>query len=270
MKVKASLILAVVIAFSGTGRVSGASLEDLLGSAPAAALAAGERPAEIQFKEPRFLLIPRHERIMQVIEAVRQELDPGIMVETLYLYKKPAGTGKSVWSEAERLSLYNGVLALSTLTGLQYYSASRQAMRTFYESSQVIDSPSTKKAAADPVYPVLVDKLTLYARQKDLTFGNNIYQYDYYNFPDALLFIQQNLTSLTYGIIPAVGKNKLRSAVAVIDAGDYLLVYAVSMAKAASLPGMKERVGNSFSNRAGAVLNWFTSQADKAFARANP
>jgi hypothetical protein len=70
---------------------------------------------------------------------------------------------------------------------------------------------------------------------------------------------------MSYGIIPAVGKNKLRSIVAVCDAGEYLLIYAASMAKAASVPGLNERVGNSFITRAEAILTWFTGQADKVF-----
>lgn len=270
MKIKLDLILGCMMVLYSAGHVSGASLEDLLGAARAAALTSGEKPMEIQFEVPRFRLLPRHERVSQVIEDVHQELDPGIMVETLHLYRKPAGAERPAWSEAERIQLYNKVLALSTLTGLQYYSATRQAMRTFYESSGVIDNPSSKTTIADPVYQVPPDRLTVYARQKDLTFGDNTYQYDYYSFPDAMVFIQQNLTSLTYGIIPAVGKNRLRSAVAIIDAGDYLLVYAASMAKAASVPGMKGRIGNSFSNRAGAILNWFSSRADRAFAEAHP
>ena len=80
-----------------------------------------------------------------------------------------------------------------------------------------------------------------------------------------MIFIQQNLTALTAGIIPAVGKNKLRSVVAILDAGEYILIYAASMAKTVALPGMNERVGNSFANRAEAVLHWFKEQADKAF-----
>jgi hypothetical protein len=255
--------------FCGAGPAAGASLEELAGPGQAAALTAGEKPMELQFSSPRFRLLPRHERISQVIEDVHQELDPEIMVETLHLYSKPATAERPAWSEAERIQLYNKVLALSTLTGLQYYSASRRTMRTFYESSGVIGSASSKTVIADPVYRLPPPKLTVYARQKDLTFGDNTYQYDYYSFPDAMVFVQQNLSALTYGIIPAVGKNKLRSAVAIIDAGDYLLVYAASMAKAASIPGMKERIGNSFSNRAEAILNWFASRAETAFADAH-
>jgi hypothetical protein len=64
-----------------------------------------------------------------------------------------------------------------------------------------------------------------------------------------------------------VGKRKLRSVVAVVDAGDHLLVYAASMAAAASLPGLGERIGNSFTNRAAAVLKWFSLRADRAFGK---
>jgi hypothetical protein len=139
-------------------------------------------------------------------------------------------------------------------------------MRTFYETSTVIDGPDTKRVLADPVYPE-PRPLTLYARQKDLTFGENIYRYDYYAESGAFLFVQQNLTAMNAGIIPAVGKNKLRSVVAVIDSGSHLLIYAVSMAKAPALPGLKERIGSSFSNRTEAVVGWFAGQADRVFGQ---
>jgi hypothetical protein len=102
--------------------------------------------------------------------------------------------------------------------------------------------------------------LTLYARLKDLTFGDNIYRYNCINSRDAVFFVQENITSLTYGVVPAIGKGNLRSIVAVIDCGDSILVYAVSMAKAFSLPGMGDRISSSFSNRAEAMLNWLTGR----------
>jgi hypothetical protein len=247
--------------------VFGVSLEELLESAQVSVLKAGEGAAETQFRDPVPRLIPRHEEVRRIVEDVRRELDPGIMVETLYLYSKPAGSGSPGWTGAEQLALLNGILALSSLTGLQYYSASRGEMRTFYESSTVVDGPSAKNPLPDPVYSALPSELVVYARQKDLTFGDTTYRYDYHVISGALVFIQQNLTSMTAGIIPAVRRNRLRSAVAVIDAGEYLLVYAVSMARAAALPGLKDRIGNSFANRASAVLTWFSAQADKAFAK---
>ncbi|MDR2433436.1 MAG: hypothetical protein LBD47_02560 [Treponema sp.] len=243
--------------------VFSASLEELAGAEQAAALISGDRIVEVQLKNPSLRILPRHEELRRVIAETMDSLSPSIMVETLYRYQKPR-TAAGGWSDAERAALFNQALALSTLTGTEYYSASRGAMRTFYESSRVIDGPDTKKILPDPVYSVPPPSLTLYARQKDLTFGDNIYRYSYLSVADAFFCVQENLTALTAGIIPAVGRNKLRNVMAVIDCGDSMLIYLVSMAKAVSLPGMGERIGNSFTNRVEAMLKWFTGRADKA------
>jgi len=100
----------------------------------------------------------------------------------------------------------------------------------------------------------------LFARQKDLTFGDNVYRYDFLTFPNAVLFTQENVTPLNYGIVPVIGKGNLRSVMAVIDCGDIILIYAVSMAKAASMPGLSDKIGDSFSNRAQAILSWFSER----------
>ncbi|GHV43461.1 hypothetical protein AGMMS49546_25120 [Spirochaetia bacterium] len=263
------------IAFLGAlgGPLFAAALEELVGADRAATLRAisaeGGTIAEVQLKRPAPILVPNHAGVRAILDQNIRSLDPGLFAETLYRYPKPADSGRPLWSAAEKASLYNGALALSTLSGIQYYSASRRAMRTFYETSRVIDSPGAKRVLPDPVYSEPPAALKIYARQKDLTFGDNIYQYEYRAEPDFLLFIQENLTIMNAGIIPAIGKNKLRSLVAVIDAGDCLLIYAVSMAQASPLPGLGERIGNSFTNRAEAILKWYAGQADRAFAGAN-
>jgi hypothetical protein len=239
-------------------------LEDLLDAAGRTELLNGEIITRVQQRDPRPVLIPRHAYTRMLIDSLLVELDANLMVESLSLYKKNA-VSAGTWSAVERAALYNEALALSSLTGLQYFSTSRNRMRTFYELSQVIDGPETQRVVLDPVYTEPPAELSLYARQKDLTFGENIYRYTYYARSDALLFVQENLTTMNAGIIPAVGKDKLRAAVAVIDAEEYLLIYAASMARAASIPGMSRRVSNSFSTRVEAILGWFAGQADKAF-----
>jgi hypothetical protein len=226
----------------------------------------------VQQKEIQPELTPRHGFTRTIVDETIQKLDANILVESLSLYRKPPGSsaggaGTEAWTEAERRALYNQALALSTLEGIQYFSTSRNRMRTFYEVSTVIDGPDTGNPLEDPVYALPPAELVLYARQKDLTFGENIYRYTYYARTEALLFVQENITSMNVGIIPAVGKNRLHSVVAVLDAGPYLIVYAASMARAASVPGMSRRVGASFSTRAEAILKWFTGRADRAFNR---
>jgi hypothetical protein len=133
-------------------------------------------------------------------------------------------------------------------------------MRTFYEYSAVIDNPQTGNVLPDPVFSQLPETLALYARQRDLTFGDNIYRYSYVNTVDAVFFAQENITALSYGIIRAIGRGNLQSIIALIDCGDSILIYTVSMARAASLPGMGDRVSSSFKNRAEAALNWLTGR----------
>jgi len=237
-------------------------LENLV-SANYAATLRNERGGLInaQLKDPVPGLVPNHSSIRQSVMGLMNTLNPNILVEVLYLYDKPARskTESAVWNEKQKLIVFNQLTAISTLTGIKYYSASRGEMRIFYEYSSVID-PKTKQLLSDPVFTQPPATLTIYARQKDLTFGDNIYRYDYVNTADSVLFVQENVTALNYGIVPVIGKGNLRSVMAVIDCGDKILIYAASMAKAASVPGLSDKISASFSNRAKAVLQWFSEK----------
>ena len=219
---------------------------------------------ETQLRNPSPKLIPANFVLRQYITEAMRTISPNMMSETLFLYKKPehSHTDSGVWDETQKTGLFNQLLAISTLTGIQYYSASRGEMRTFFELSQVINNPDSRNPLPDPVFTTLPPELTLYARQRDLTFGDNIYRYDYVNNRDIVFFVQENLTPLNIGIFQAIRRNNLQSFMAVFDCGDSLLIYAVSMARALSVPGMGERIGNSLSNRAEAILKWFTGRAD--------
>jgi len=240
------------------------SLEELVDQGMAASLRAASEPVtELQMKNPDPRLMPRHEELRHFVRETFRGLEPNVLVETLSLYRRQgSSTG---WSPDEQAGLFNQLLAISSLTGIQYYSESRKAMRIFYESSTVIDDPAKKKPLPDPAFAVCPDSLSLYARQKDLTFGDNIYRFEYHTGSDIIFFMQENLSSMNLSIIPAIGKNKFRTVMAVIDAGDSLLIYSAAMAKAASLPGMGDRIGASFTNRVKAILKWFVGRADRVF-----
>ncbi|MCL2831853.1 MAG: hypothetical protein FWD78_01660 [Treponema sp.] len=263
------VLFTFLLMFCGLPMLFAANLQDLLNSSQIDQLKAGEHPAQVQFKNNDLLLVPNNVTLKRMIDTIRTDLNPSVIAEELFLYQKPAHTDGSDWTSAELAALYNQSVSLSTLAGIQYYSASRSAMRTFYETSSVIDDPAAKNLLPDPVFAMPRIELTLYARQKDLTFGDNIYQYTYRSYPGALVFIQENLTDMKAGIFTAVKKNNLHSVLAMLDAGDQILIYAVSMAKASSVPGMNDRIGSSFTNRAEAIIKWVTSRADIAFGK-NP
>ena len=244
-------------------RVFSVPLEDVVSSAQAAQLrTSSEIIIETQLRDPFPRLMPNNSEFRQFVNRVQNALNPGIMVEALFLYQKPDQyfTSAGSWDNAQKTGVFNQITALSTLSGIQYFSASRDTMRTFYETSVIVDGPSGRNPLPDPVFSQAPAAYTLYARQKDLTFGDNVYRYDYVSSQEIIYFVQENMTSLTYGIIPAIGRGNLRSVIAIIDCGDSILIYAVSMAKAASLPGFGDRISSSFSSRASAILGWLINR----------
>jgi hypothetical protein len=261
-------ILLLFIFIFGVQSVFAIPLEELVSPANIERLRSGI-VMETQLRNPSPALLPLNDNgFRQFVNTAKNTLNPNMLVEALYLYNKPnASAGQSApWTERQRSGLYNQLLALSTMAGIQYFSASRGTMRTFFDTSRVIDGPSTKNPLPDPVYAEPPSALTLYARQKDLSFGDNIYRYDYFATSGSIYFTQDNMTQLFYGIVPVIGRGNLRSIVIVYDCGDSLLIYFNSMVKTLSVPGIGDRISASFSNRAEAILKWFTGRADIVFS----
>jgi len=242
------------------------ALERLVGPARAATLRAAPMQdgiVEAQLRAPAARLVPDHPEVRRAVTEAKAGLSPSLLVEGLFLYRKPAAV--TAWSLAEQTDLFRRLTALSTLTGIEYFSASAGAMRTLYETSRVIDNPRSRTPLADPVIAVLPATLALYARQRDLTFGDNTYRFDYRTGADFIVFSQENLTAMTVGIVPVIGRNRFVMIMAVVDTGDGLLIYTAAMARAAVLPGMGDRIGTSFTNRLRAILRWFSVHADAVF-----
>jgi hypothetical protein len=223
----------------------------------------------VQFENADPELAPDNTALRYIFEESGAALKPFMLVESLYLCKKPARFNTASWNTDEKTAVLNVLVSISTLTGIQYYSRSRGAMRTFYEKSYVIKSPREKTPESDPVFSAgeLPSNFTLYSRQKDLSFGDNVYRYDYFVGDDAIIFTQTNYSAVSYGVIPLAAKEKLRVIAAVIDAGEYFLIYAASMAKEPPFSALKKKAGGSFASRAEALINWFTRRIGAAAPR---
>jgi hypothetical protein len=263
-----SIVIFILVFSLAVPCVFSVPLENLVSSSNAARLrSSGESIIETQLRNPTPVLLPQDNELRRIVGGIMSSLEPNILVETLYLYRKPASVDGALdgWTDAQRTGVFNQLMSISSMTGLQYYSASRRAMRTFYEYSYLVNAPDTRNRIPDPVFTMVPASLTLYARQKDLTFGDNIYRYDFVTVQDAVYFTQDNITALTIALIPVINRGNLKTVMAVIDCGDSILIYAASMTKALSVPGIGDRVSNSFSNRAQAVLGWFNGKLDITF-----
>ena len=183
--------------------------------------------------------------------------DP-FFIETLYLYKKN-GLKTSI-NDTKNISII--LRSLSRLEGIQYYSASRKAMRTLYEKSYVIDGIKTKIRQPDPIQGT-ADGLVLTVLQKDMTFGEYVYEYSYKETDNSVAFYSQNKESMRYNFIKLIDANNLHVSLIVQDFGDYLLIYGVTSAKFLAIPGIDKKINESFLNRSEAIYKWFISEYEK-------
>ena len=178
--------------------------------------------------------------------------EPPFLSETLYLFKK--GETSSGISEIQDISRI--LRSVSRLEGIEYYSTSRKKMRTLYEKSWAVDGVKTRARIQDPVEGS-ADGKTVFALQKDLTFGEYVYRYEYRETKDTVAFYSRNEETLSYAIFDLVDAGSLRTSLVVHDMGDYLLTYNLTRVRFAAIPGIESKVRSSFTTRAQAVYDWF-------------
>jgi hypothetical protein len=257
----------IIIAFVELcGAVRGTEAENAVSSLPvemAARISATGKAVRSSAGEPS--LLPLHTASTAIRDAIVAE-KPSILVEAIFILPRAknanAQTNAASASRAGELAAIYGVLrSLGSLQGIEYYSASRKTMRTLYAESYVIDGPDTKLKMTDPKIPMpgmLPATETLFAFQRDLSFGANTYRYDFATYPDAVEIKSLNLTRMSYGLIPVLSRNALVTRLLVIQADDAIIFYAESGARA---PGVfKNRIENSFFNRAEALFKWFSAK----------
>jgi hypothetical protein len=206
-------------------------------------------------------LLPEHPAAAPMREAITAE-NPPILVEAAFILPRRAPDGPAARA-AELASIYGIMRSIGTLEGIEYYSASRKKMRVFYAESYLIDDPKAKARLPDPAPPspgALPRLESLYAFQRDLSFGSNVYRYDFESAPGAVRVTATNLTRMSYALIPVMAPEALKTRLLVIQAEDAIVFYAASGADA---PGLfKGKLEDSFSNRAEALFKWFAARAE--------
>ncbi len=205
-------------------------------------------------------LLPAHPAAASFRSAISGE-DPPVLVETIFILPRKAPSNPAAM-EAERASLYGLMRSIGSLEGIEYYSASRKKMRTFYAESYLISDPKSRTRLPDPAPPAagaIPSAETFYAFQRDLSFGSNVYRYEFESDSAAIRVTTTNMTTMSYSLVPVMSPGALKTRLLIIQAEDAIVFYAESGAAA---PGLfKGKLEDSFSNRAEALFKWFSSRA---------
>jgi len=190
--------------------------------------------------------------------------DSTIGVEALFRMDLPTSLAEMEKEERD-LAIFNLLNRVSTLSGIEYYSASRERMRTLFTEVYRVEEIGSKKALSDRQFssvPAIQEDILF---QEDLTFGKN-YVRNRCLYRDGRFLMQvRNLSTMWYFILPLVGSENFRMDLLIIPQEDHLVFYGASSVDSASLFGIEKSKKDSFYNRIKAMQGWFSSQLEKEF-----
>jgi hypothetical protein len=158
-----------------------------------------------------------------------------------------------------QLCIYNALRSISTLKGVEYYSASRERMRVFFQDAYVIDHPETRERQEDPLVTEIPDASTIFAFLRDSSLGNYIAVADYIHNDGYFGMSITNWSVLRKFWIPMVQPNRLKSLILLFPCEGKLYFYGLSYVRTFALFSRQAREA-SFYNRLVALLNWFQNE----------
>lgn len=205
-------------------------------------------------------LIPQIAERADMVARVQQiGLTTG--VELLRLYE---GTEDFSTPEAH-LRIYNILRSISSMAGMEYYSASRKKMRTLFAQSYVVDDPGSQTRAADPVAQSIPAESSLVIFQEDLTFGENLYR-SQFRYGGGYFVVQtRNLTVMRYLLMPMVQPGNSFSILIVVPDGNRILFYGATGAHTLRFFGLERSKEDSSYNRLQALYGWFARRLELSF-----
>ncbi|MFW6343609.1 MAG: DUF6675 family protein [Sediminispirochaetaceae bacterium] len=211
--------------------------------------------------EEKATLSPASELSSEVQEKA-YSIDYSVGVESLFLIpnEKIASRMLSLSPEDYLLELYTILRSISTLEGIEYYSASRDRMRLLFEESWVIESPQDPAKLPDPADSSIPDRDTLYIHQKDLTFGKSMSKVVYRHEENALSMSITNETTMRYMFFPLLKKGNVSMQMLILPVKEGIVFYGLSTVDVMDLKVFHNKMRDSFTNRLNALKDWFISR----------
>ncbi len=232
-----------------------------------AALASDGRVLRFQENGVSPVLLPETPLTSEVIrQIVHGELNIGI--EGLFFSpaeSMPAGY-KTMNRTEKDLILYNILRSVSTLQGLEYFSASRGEMRLLFEESWAVSDADSETPLPDPLVKTIPAEDVFLVHQKDKSFGTNTQEMTFRFQSGVFILSTVNLTPMRYkGLIKVVDPGNMQSHLIVVPVEEGLLIYGTMSAQTRDVKAFMDRARNSFTNRVIALAEWYGRRIAEEF-----
>ncbi|MFQ3620571.1 MAG: DUF6675 family protein [Spirochaetales bacterium] len=198
-----------------------------------------------------------------------QTLPAVIGVESMHLLRYEEARGilqpDSIFTDGKVswVQVYNILLSLRSMKGIEYYSASRGRMRTLFAESYVIKSAEDPTPLPDPKVSDLPPEQILYVFQEDLTFGKNITRWKYRTQEEGVAISITNLTPMRYSFFTVADPGNMQIHLLVSPTEEGIVFYGCMVAKSPRFLGLEKTRTESFYNRIKALFSWFKREAGK-------
>ena len=213
--------------------------------------------------------LPSTELRAELSEDISQ-IRTTIGVETVYLITPEAIGWRPATDFREdtfRRTVLDTLLSISTIKDIEYYSVTRDRVRTLFTESYRIDDPENMLRLPDPVAGEMPAELAVYAFQRDTTFGKQVNRIVYRQIAAEVSLSMTNLTPLRYGFIRVAGKEQMQIHLHLTPLEQALVFYGCVVVRVPRLFGLVRSSTESFYNRIHALYSWFVHElAEKASA----
>jgi hypothetical protein len=193
-------------------------------------------------------------------DALAQEihgLRPTVGVEVLQILPRVID---QVDAAGGLLSLYNSAHAVSTMKGIRYFSVTRGREQILFIQSYAISAPSHPAQIPDPVFTAIPRENDLFTFQEDNSFGKNTYREHFAFRDDHLVVKMENLSTISFMLVPIITPRNLVSQVILVPAGKDLLFYGVAYLRTGMPIGNHHAKEESLKNRLIAMASWLRSR----------
>lgn len=182
---------------------------------------------------------------------------PASRLEILFLWKPwslPQTSGPA------ELYLFNTLLKISRLSGIEYYSSSAKKTRVLFETVQALD-PVTQSPLQDPSFSSVKDHYSINALINDTRFGTFTARIDYKIYEDCLTLSLSNISPLyLFGTFQIVSPSNLFIQIAVFPDPEGFLFYGCSAINLTTGAAFRKNTEESLYYRLKALEEWFRMQ----------
>lgn len=188
-----------------------------------------------------------------IIAGDVKALGPTVGAELLKIIPGP---GIAMDAPGGLLFLYNALHAVSTMQGVTYWSVTRGREQVLFLQSYVIASPAQQDRVPDPHFTEIPETHEQFTFQEDSSFGRNTYSEQFSARADHIHVKTENLSTISFLMVPIIQPHGLVSQVVVVPAGRDVLFYGLAYIRTGMPLGDKSSRVESLENRLTALAAW--------------